>query len=107
MLPSTNITEDEQKVYKAVLEKFNDFFKVRQNIIYERARFNRRNQQAGETAEHYIMELYCLVENCEYSALRDKMVHDRLVVGIWDAGLSQQLHLDPDFTLEKAKKKIR
>ena len=35
------------------------------------------------------------------------MVCDRLVVGIWDAGLSQQLQLDSELTLEKAKMKIR
>ena len=35
------------------------------------------------------------------------MIRDRLVVGIRDAALSQQLQLDAKLTLEKAKTKIR
>ena len=34
------------------------------------------------------------------------MIHDRLVVGIQDASLSQRLQLGPDLTLEKAKKLV-
>lgn len=35
------------------------------------------------------------------------MIRDRLVVGILDKKLSEHLQLDPDLTLEVAKKKIR
>ena len=48
VLTSTNITEEEKKVYETVCGKFDDFFKVRRNVIFERARFNRRNQLEGE-----------------------------------------------------------
>ena len=107
VLSSTNATEDERKVYATVIDKFDAFFKVRRNVIFERARFNRRNQLDGETAEQYIMELYRLAESCDYGDLKDEMIRDRLVVGIRDAVLSQQLQLDPDLTLEKAKKMVR
>ena len=107
VLTSTNVTPEERRVYDTVLEKLDGFFKVRRNVIFERARFNRRNQLEGETAEQYIMELYRLAESCNYGDLKDEMIRDRLVVGIRDAALSQQLQLDPELTLEKAKKKIR
>ena len=107
VLSSTDITEDEKKVYDTVLDKMDGYFKVRKNVIFERARFNRRNQQDGESAEQYIMILYRLAENCNYDDLKEEMIRDRLVVGIKDAALSQQLQLDADLTLEKAKKKIR
>ena len=64
-------------------------------------------QLDDETAEQYIMELYRLAESCDYGDLKDEMIRDRLVVGIWDAVLSQQLQLDADSMLETAKKKIR
>ena len=35
------------------------------------------------------------------------MLRDRQVVGIADAGLSERLQLNPDLTLEKAKKIVR
>jgi len=65
---STNAAE-EQKKYDTVIEKFNIFFKVRRNVIYEHARFNCRNQQQGETTEQYTTELYHFAENCEYGTL--------------------------------------
>ena len=107
VLESTSITEDERKKYDDVLGKFEGYFKVRRNVIFERARFNRRCQQDGESAEKYITELYTLAENCNYGAMKDEMIRDRLVVGIRDSTLSQQLQLDADLTLEKAKTKTR
>ena len=51
VLASTHATEEERKSYDSVLGKFDSFFKVRKNVIYERARFNRRNQLNSESAE--------------------------------------------------------
>ena len=62
--------------------KLDDYFKVRKNVIYERARFNRRNQQSGETAENYIVALYELAEHCDYSDMTEELIRDRLIVGI-------------------------
>ena len=107
VLTSTNVTEDERKVYDTVVTKFDGFFKVRRNVIFECARFNRRYQHEGETAEQYIMELYRLAENCDYGGLKDEMIRDRLVVGIRDTALSQQLQLNAELTLDKAKTKVR
>ena len=57
--------------------------------------------------EQYITALYSLVETCNYGMLKEEMLHDHLVVGIADLGLSGSLQLHPDLTLEKAKKTIR
>ena len=93
--------------YDGFIETFESFFKVRKNVIFERARFNRRNQAPGETSEQYIMELYKLAEDCEYGAMKEEMIRDRLVVGIRDKVLSERLQLDPKLTLESAKKAVR
>ena len=71
------------------------------------ANVNRRNQEEGETAEKYITELYALADNCNYGEMREEMIRDLLVVGIQDAALLQQLQLDKELTLEKAKTRIR
>lgn len=63
--------------------------------IFERARFNRRNQLEGETAVKY-MELHALAESCEYGVQTGEMIRDRLVVGIRDEAMSRKLQLDPD-----------
>ena len=106
VLESTNATADERKQYKTVLTKFDSFFQVCRNVIFERARFNSRRQQEGETVEQYIMELYRLADNCNYQEIKE-MIRDRLVVRIRDKALSQQLHMDSKLTLEKAETKAR
>ena len=90
-----------------ITAKFNAFCNVRHKVIFERAWFNRRNQQPGESAEQYTMALYSLAANCEYGTLESEMIRDRLVVGIRDAALSERLQIDAELTLEKAKKSIR
>ena len=107
VLTSTGISDEDRKRYDAVMSKFDGFFKVRKNLIFERARFNQRNQSEGESVEQYITALYHLVETCEYGDLRDEMLRDRLVVGIRDAAMSQKLQMDPELTLEKAMKTVR
>lgn len=107
VLASTNISDADKKRFDKVMEKFDEFFNVRHNVIFERARFNQRNQLPGESAEKYIAELYRLADNCNYGTLKDEMIRDRLVVGILDKKTSQHLQMDPTLTVEKAKKTIR
>ena len=75
-------------LYAKVISKLNDFFKVRRNIIFERAKFNCWDQAEGESAEQYITCLYNLVEMCVYGALKDDLLRDRIVVEVWDKLLS-------------------
>jgi len=107
LLCSTNITDNERKEYTSVLEKFDGFFQVRKNIIFERAKFNHRIQLIGETADQFITLLYNLAENCNYGTLKSEMIRNRLVIGLQDLALSEKLQLDTELTLEKAKKTIR
>ena len=106
-LLSTKISESDQKDYDKVIAKFDSFFQVRKNVIFERARFNRRCQKQDESVEQFITCLYQLSENCAYGDLRDEMIRDRIVVGIRDEAMSQKLQLDADLTLESAKKMVR
>ena len=107
VLASMNVSAEDRKKYQEVIGKLDSYFRVRRNVIFERARFNRRSQKEGETAEQYITELYTLIEFCEYGNLKEELLRDRLVVGIRDVSLSEKLQTDPDLTLERAKRLIR
>ena len=89
------------------MSKLDEFFKVRKNTIYERARFNHRDQREGKSIEQYLTALYELVENCDYGDLKDELLCNRIVVGIRDVALSEKLQLDVTLTLKKAKQKVR
>ena len=45
---------------------------------------NQRNHLPEETVEEYITALFHPIDSCNYGNLQDKMLHDRLVVGIQD-----------------------
>ncbi|XP_046391596.1 uncharacterized protein K02A2.6-like [Ischnura elegans] len=107
ILLSFNLAAAEEKTYKVVFEKFNEHFVPKVNIIYERARFNKRLQGESETVEEFVRDLHILAKNCRYGALKEELVRDRLVVGLRNAKLSEALQLDPDLTLERAVTKAR
>jgi len=77
---------------------------VRHNVIFDRARFNQRNQHPGETAEEYITVLHKLAQGCQYGKMTEESIRNQLAVGIRDKLLSE---LESDLTLEKAKKLVR
>ena len=105
VLNSTNISNEDREKHASVMS--DKYFKVRRNVIFERARFNRQNQLPGETIEQYITILYMLIETCEYGELKEQLLRDRIVVGIRDMALSECLQLESDFSLERAKKIVR
>ena len=53
VLSSADTTADDRKDYKKITDKLDEFFKVRHNVIYERARFNRRSQQPRGGARNF------------------------------------------------------
>ena len=107
VLTSTSIGDEDRKKYSEVVAKLDAHFKVRRNVIFERVRFNKRNQLENETAEEYITALYSLVETCDYGTMKDELLRDRLVVGVRNTKVSERLQMKADLTLEEAKKTIR
>ena len=76
-------------------------------MIIECAKFNKRSQLPDKPAEQFIASLYNLATNCNFGDLKDELIRDRIVVGIRDASLSKHLQMDPELTLEKAKRLVR
>ena len=107
VLNMTGISDDDKKKYDSVLAKFDAHFKVRKNIIFERACFNQRKQEPGESAELYITIIHQMADKCEYGNMKDELIRDRLVVGIRDKALSERMQMESALTLEKAKTLIR
>ena len=102
ILNSFKLSASALKRYGVVKTKFDNHFVVRRNVIFERAKFNRRSQEEGETVDNFITALHALAEYCEFGTLHDELIRDRIVVGLRDAKLSGKLQLDPELTLAKA-----
>lgn len=96
------LTDEQRQQYDAVKTRFDRYFVPKKNVIYERAKFNKRVQQPSETVDAFLTSLYALAESCEYGELHDKLLRDRLVVGLKDSTLSEKMQLDRELTLTKA-----
>ena len=99
---SCELTQEQEKSFEEVKEKFENYFLVKRNVVFERAKFNSRKQQAGESVDKFIKDLYNLARYCNFGALKDELIRDRIVVGIDNRELSEKMQLDPKLTLEKA-----
>ena len=64
------------------------------NVVFERAKFNLRKQEEGETVDTFITSLCQLSEHCAYGNLRDELIRDRIVIGVRDKRLSMKLQME-------------
>ena len=76
-------------------------------MIIEHAKFNKLSQLPGEPVKQFVASLYNLAVDCNFRELKDKLICDKIVVGIRDASLSERLQMDPELTLEKGKTVLR
>ena len=77
--------------------------------LSERNSCNCRNQRDDESVKQYKTALFHLRETCNFrdGALADKLLCDRIIVGIRDTKLAETLMLDPDMSLDKVMRAVR
>lgn len=102
VLRGLKLGDADQRQYTKVRDGFQSFFVVKKNIVYERARFNMRKQEAHKTVDAFVTALYALAEHCNYGTLHDELIRDRIVVGLADTRLSERMQMEKDLDLEKA-----
>ena len=107
IVKSFTFAAGDEKKYAKVKEKFDQHFIIKRNVIFERAKFNMRKQAPSEPVDAFITDLYCLSEHCEFGALREELIRDRIVVGLQDVKLSEKLQMDSSLTLQTAINKVR
>lgn len=91
--------EDRNKI-DVVLQTFDDNCIAKTNETYESYKFFNRSQNAGETVEAYITALYKLSATCNFGTLRERLIRDRLVIGIKDDKAREKLLAKEDLNLE-------
>lgn len=99
---SFSLSAADKKSFDKVMEAFDNHFISKVNVIFERAKFNLRCQNEDESVEEFITSLYTLSEKCSYGAMRDELIRDRLVVGVRNKKLSENLQLESNLDLPKA-----
>ena len=102
ILTTLSAIDEGTATYAEVIEAFDNHFNARKNIIFARAKFNKRVQQPGESVDTFIQDVHRLADDCSYGAVKDELIRDRIVVGVADDELSKQMQLKLDLTLREA-----
>ncbi len=76
----------------------------KRNITYERHLFNTCGQGANETIDAYVTELRLQAKNCEFGALCNELIRDRIVVGIRDDSVRSRLLREPDLNFAESRR---
>lgn len=97
-----DITNDERKNPKTICDKLEEHFKPTRNVIYERYVFNTTDQGNDETVDQYVHRLRHLASTCEFNALHDDLIRDRLVLGVKDGGARARMLRESKLTLKHA-----
>ena len=95
--------EERKDDFNTVLQKYEDCFIPKRNIIFERSVFHQRKQHDNECVEEFIRVIYELSENCEFMDRDNVQIRDKLVIRLLDKDVCEKLQLKTDLTLEKAK----
>jgi hypothetical protein len=82
--------EGETRTLANVLAMFDRHFEPVRNVIFERVKFNGM-RQGGLPMHSFITQVHTQADNCDYGNMRDQLIRDRIVVGVTDNKLREQL----------------
>ena len=93
---------DDSKKIDEVLKQFRRYCQPLKNVPFQRYLFNQRNQDIGESYDHYQTALRKLAESCEFDSITpDEILRDRLIFGITDDKTRERLLREPGLSLDK------
>ena len=88
--------EDQRKDPAVILEKIEKYCigECNETIV-----FNRKDQEMNESVDAYVTALRKLTKTCDYGALTDSLIRDRMVLGINDNSTRKKLLQTSKLTL--------
>jgi len=92
----------DRKKLDPVIAAFEKFCIGAVNVTYERYVFNRRVQDNGERFDAFLGDVRRLARSCEFAAVEESMIRDRIVVGIYDETTRHKLLQVRELSLAKA-----
>jgi Zinc knuckle len=77
--------------YELLVKKCKTIFCGEKWSIAEHFKFNNRNQEDGESASDFSIELQALAENCSFGDFLDTALRDRFVAGLRDGAIKAKI----------------
>uniref|UniRef100_T1I2W9 Retrotransposon gag domain-containing protein n=1 Tax=Rhodnius prolixus TaxID=13249 RepID=T1I2W9_RHOPR len=87
--------------FESLIEKFDQYFLPKKNVVFEQHMFFTRNQSAEENIEKYVAELRNLAQSCEFGQMEDMLIRGRVICGLKDDKLREKLLKEGDITLQR------
>ncbi|XP_070392613.1 uncharacterized protein [Dermacentor albipictus] len=84
-----------------ILDKFDELYRPYKNVIQAAAVFNSMVQKPGQSIDDFVTDLRRQAQKCDFGDKCDRLIGDRVVVGIRDGALRERLFRERDLTLEK------
>ena len=99
---SFGLTNEQKTAYVEVVKSFSDFCEPKKNEVYGAFVFQSRYQKPDEPFDNFYMGLKKLVSNCGYGAQQERMLRDRIVMGVHDKKLQKRLLEMDNLNIAKA-----
>lgn len=93
---------EDKENFEHILDCFEKYCVLKTNILYERHCFYTRHQKAGEGFDSFLKDVKILAKSCEFQNQTDSLVRDRLVFGINNNVLQENLIKQGNISLEDA-----
>ncbi|KAH7946960.1 hypothetical protein HPB52_006412 [Rhipicephalus sanguineus] len=97
--PPTTDGEQPTDPVTYLLEQFDALYRPYKNVIQAPAVFNTMKQKENQTFDEFVTDLRKQAEKCDFGEKKDRLIGDRIVVGIRDAALRERLFRERDLTL--------
>lgn len=97
-----DVDAEDKLNYVTVKGKFKDHCCPKKNEVIESYVFNKTVQEEGESFDCFITQLRLKAETCGYGVQRDRMIRDRIVLGVYNKGVQEKLLRNEGLTLDKA-----
>ena len=95
--------DDDRKVLANVMRKFEEVLVGERKEFFQRFKFNRRNQETEESIEQYVAVLRNMAKSCGFcDCMYDKLLMDRLILGVRDEKLREKLISQKSLDLQSA-----
>ena len=85
-----------------ILERLTNNIEPKENITYQWHMFNSCKQELGKNFDAYLIKLRHLIKMCEYSALEDEQLRDRIVTSTSNNNVRARLLGESGLTLNRA-----
>ncbi|XP_039431987.1 uncharacterized protein DDB_G0289917-like [Culex pipiens pallens] len=96
----------DKATYTELVEKLKQKLDKTEPDLVQRFRFSKRIQHPDETAEEFVQAVKLQAEFCNFGEFRDNAILDRVLVGLTDDDLKEQLLKEEKLTIAKMDKYI-